>query len=240
MTQDPNLFLCLSKEVKDEYGRLVGEIVSFAVKPDGWIDSVYIKQRDGRFAKYPAGNVKIEGSEAILVSKIKVEAKDLCNQIPLIWRKDQALKELLEKKKISPEVYEDLHNSFEGALSQLKSEAQKLISKVDEEIERCSREISELNYALVHLEVEHEIGEVNGQSYQMAFSTIQECLKKANLEKTDLEITKNKLSNMLLGEPLDKSFTELCAAKETTVSSSPNLPEPPMVVYVKEESGSSI
>jgi hypothetical protein len=235
MPQDPNLFLSLGKEVKDEYGRIVGKVVSFAVKPNGGIDSVYIRQSDGRFSKHPAGNLKVEGSEVIFLSKIKVENAILCDQIPLIWRKDQALKELLEKKKISPEVYEDLHNSFEGALNQLKSEAQALMEKIDKEIERCSQEIRELNYALVHLEVEHEIGEVDEQTYQTALSIIQECLKKANMEKTDLESVRSKLSNILLGESLhNESSAEVKAAEETPTPPSPTLPEPPVVVYVKE------
>lgn len=240
MPQDPNLFLSLGKEIKDEYGRVVGEVVSFAVKPDGGVDSVYIKHSDGRFAKYPVENLRVEGSEAISISRIKVEAAVLCNQIPLVWRKDQALKELLEKKKISPEVYEDLHNSFEGALNQLKSQAQALMKRIDGEIERCAREIVELNYALVHLEVEHEIGEINEQSYQAAFSKIQECLKRAYMEKADLESVKNKLSNMLLGEPLDKNIAEMPVAEETPTPPSPALPEPPTVVYVKEAEESSI
>ncbi|MCS7115201.1 MAG: CdvA-like protein [Nitrososphaerota archaeon] len=240
MPQDPNLFLSLGKEIKDEYGRVVGEVVSLAVKPDGRIDSVYVRHSDGRFAKYPVENFKVEGSEAISISKIKVETAVLCNQIPLVWRKDQALKELLEKKKISPQVYEDLHNSFEGALNQLKNQAQALMRKVDEEIERCAREIMELNYALVHLEVEHEIGEINEQSYQAALSRIQECLKRTYMEKADLESVKNKLSNMLLGEPLDKSITEIPVAEKTQTPPSPALPEPPMVIYVKEAGESNI
>ncbi|MGB9959890.1 MAG: CdvA-like protein [Candidatus Bathyarchaeales archaeon] len=239
MPQDPNLFLSLGKIVKDEYGRVIGEVVSFAVKPNGGIDSVYIRQSDGRFAKHPADNIKIEGSETVFLSKIKIETSNFCDKIPLIWRKDQALKELLEKKKISREVYEDLHNSFEGALNQLKSEAQALMEKIDKEIERCAQEIKELNYALVHLEVEHEIGEINDQSYQTAFSTIQECLKRANAEKTDLEGMKNKLSNILLGEITHKNVTEIPFV-ETPTPSSPALPEPPVVVYVKEAGESNI
>ncbi|MEM2320258.1 MAG: CdvA-like protein [Candidatus Bathyarchaeia archaeon] len=231
MPQDPNLFLSLGKEVKDEYGRVLGEVVSFAVKPDGGIDSVYVKHMDGRFAKYPAENFKIEGSEAISISMIKVEAEVLCNQIPLVWRKDQALKELLEKKKIPPEVYEDLHKSFEGALNQLKSQAQALIRKIEGEVERCSREIVDLNYALVYLEVEHEIGGIDEQSYQASFSKIQECLKKAYMEKADLENMKGKLSNMLLGET---SIMEKASPSPPSA-----LPEPPMIVYVKAE-GSSV
>lgn len=240
MPQDPNLFLSLGKEVKDEYGRVIGEVASFAVKPNGGIDSVYIRQSDGRFAKHPADNIKVEGSEAIFLSKIKMETSNFCDKIPLIWRKDQALKELLEKKKISHEVYEDLHSSFEGALNQLKSEAQALMEKIDKEIERCSQEIRELNYALVHLEVEHEIGEIDDQSYQTAFSTIQECLKRANMEKTDLESMKNKLSNILLGETTPKNIADTSTTIETPIPLSPTLPEPPVIVYVKEAGESNI
>lgn len=233
MQQDPNLFLSLGKVVKDEYGRPIGEVASFAVKPHGVVDAVYIRHSDGRFIKYPAGSIKVDGSEVIFLSKVKCDTAVFCDQIPLIWRKDQALKELLEKKKISPEVYEDLHRSFEGALNQLKSEAQTLLERINKEIEKCDQEIMELNYALVHLEVEHEIGEVNDQSYQIAFTTIQDCLKKVNLEKTDLENMKNKLSNILLGESPLKNVTEE-RVKEAPTPPSPSLPEPPVIVYVRE------
>lgn len=239
MQQDPNLFLSLGKVVKDEYGRLVGEVASFAVKPHGAVDGVYIRHSDGRFVKYPAGTIKVNGSEVIFLSKVKYDTAVFCDQIPLIWRKDQALKELLEKKKISPEVYEDLHRSFEGALNQLKSEAQALLERIDEEIERCDQEIRELNYALVHLEVEHEIGEVDNQSYQTAFTTIQDCLKKVNLEKADLENMKNKLSNILLGEAPLKVVKE-GHVEEAPTPPSPSLPEPPVIVYVREAGESGI
>jgi chromosome segregation ATPase len=182
-----------------------------------------------------------------------MEAATLSDQIPLIWRKDQALKELLEKKKISPEVHEDLHKSFEGVLNQLKSEAQTLMENVDKETTRCAQEIKELNYALVNLEIEHEIGKINEQSYQTSFATIQEYLKKTNTEKSELEATKSKLSNILLGEtpplteqetkeePTEESKTQEETQKgvPTSPTQSPNLPEPPVVVYVKEVGESS-
>lgn len=242
MTQDSNLFLSIGKQVKDEYGRVIGNVASLSANPNGRIDSVYVEQGNGRFVKHPAESLKVEGPEAILLSGTKMEAATFCDQIPLIWRKDQALKELVEKKKISPELYEDLHNSFEGVLNQLKSEGQALIEKIDKENARCAQEIKELNYALVHLEIEHEIGEVDEQSYNTAFSKIQECLKTANVEKSDLEAMKNKLSNILLGETppqTEQKTEEEAIAQETPTPPSPSLPEPPVVVYVKEmgESG---
>jgi len=253
MTQNSNLFISIGKQIKDEYGRTIGKATSFAVNPNGRINSIYIEQGNGKIMKCPAENLKVEDSGIILLSRVKMEATTLSDQIPLIWRKDQALKDLLEKKKISPEVHEDLHKSFEGVLNQLKGEAKTLMENVDKETVRCAKEIKELNYALVNLEIEHEIGEIDEQSYQTSFATIQEYLKKTNTEKSELEAMKSKLSNILLGEtpPLieqetGEEPTEESKAQEQMQTSalasptpSPNLPEPPVVVYVKEVGESS-
>ena len=250
--ETPNLFPSIGKEVKDEYGRVIGKVAYFGVSPNGRFNTVFIRQNDGRFVKYPLDHVEINDYEVKLLSPIKVRANSLCNEIPLIWRKDQALKELSNKGKIPPDMYQELHDSFEGALNQLKAEAQATIEKISERINSCANEIRELNYALVNLEIEHEIGKIDDNAYQTAFNTIQECFKSVNAEKTELENLKNKLSNILLGEeakPPEPSETaetaETTEATAATVAetseetpappSSPALPEPPVIVYVKNQ-----
>jgi hypothetical protein len=235
MSQNPNLFLSVGKQIKDEYGREVGKIASFAVAPNGKLDAAFIEQGDGKFLKLSLEHLKFNGADVTLISKIKSGANTFCDQIPLIWRKDQALRELTEKKKISHELYEELHNNFDGALAQLKNEAQTLVEDVDKELARCGAETRELNYALVNLELEHEIGKIDDQSYKTAFAIIQENLKRVNIEKSDFELTKSKLSNILLGEKPNTAEQEKSEAKEqVSNSTAPDLPEPPVVVYVKE------
>ncbi len=240
MIQDPNLFLSVGKPVKDEYGRTIGKIASFAVTPNGKFDAVFLEQGAGRFLKEPAENLMLDGSEVMLISQIKSQATMLCDQIPLMWRKDQALKDLVAKKKISQELYEELHRSFEGALNQLKSEAQALMESIEKEAGRCFEEIKALNYALVNLEIEHEIGKIDNQSYDVAFKIIQENLKRINLEKSDMDITKTRLSNILLGDTPKtlssdkKTGVEQQSKVSIPVSNASELPEPPVVVYVKE------
>jgi F0F1-type ATP synthase membrane subunit b/b' len=242
---NPNLFPSIGKEVKDEYDRVIGKVAYFGVSPNGQFNTIFIHHNDGRFAKYPLDHVKINEYDVTLLSPVKVRANALCNEIPLIWRKDQALKELSDKGKIPPDMYRELHESFEGVLNQLKSEAQATIEKIDEQINRCTDEIRELNYALVNLEIEHEIGKVEESTYQTAFNIIQECLRRANSEKTDLENLKNKLSNIMLGEePKPQETVESSETVTTTTveetseeapapPSSPTLPEPPVIVYVQ-------
>ncbi len=239
MSQNSNLFLSVGKQVKDEYGRIVGKIASFAVTPNGRFNTVFVEQGDGRFSRYSVEYLKLDGAEVTLASKMKSDASVLCDHIPLIWRKDQALEEMVKKRKISPELFNELHSSFDGALTQLKNEAQNLEKEINREIDRCAEEIKALNYALVHLEIEHEIGKVDDHYYETAFTIIQDNLKRVNMEKSDLETTRNKLSNTLLGDKIEttdnvKSKAKELPSKGSTTLYSPELPEPPVVVYVKE------
>jgi hypothetical protein len=233
-----NLFLYIGKPIKNEYGRIIGKVASFALTPSGKFDAVFIERGDGKFLKHSVEHLQFDGTDVTLTSKTKLHANVLCDQIPLIWRKDQALKELSNKKKISQELYEELHCSFDGALNQLKNETQVLTGELDKEITACSNEIKDLNYALVHLEIEHEIGKIEDQSYQTAFAIIQENLKRANTKKSDMELVKNKLSNITLGDVLKlPESEEIKLEKETpesSISDASELPEPPVIVYVKE------
>lgn len=242
MAQPPsNLFLFVGKTVKDEYGRSVGSIVSFAVNPTGRVTSVFLKHEDGEFRKYLSEQFRVDGDDVVLLPSIKLRVKTLCNEIPLIWRKEQALNELLDKKKVPSELFNELQKSFEGALNQLKSDAKATSDNIDKSIFRCNVQIRQLNSALINLEIEREIGRVDENSYQTAIEMIQDGLKWAHAEREDLEALKNQLSNMLLGDastaaPQQEAATtepsETQEAQETEETDSP-LPEPPVVVHVK-------
>jgi CdvA-like coiled-coil domain len=227
-----NLFLSIGKPLKDEYGRAVGKIASFALTPSGKFDAVFIEFSDGTFLKQPMEQLKFNGAEVTFISKNKSQASILCDQIPLIWRKDQALKDLAEKRKISPDLYQEIHNNFEGVLNQLKKDAQVLSDEINKEIARCDEEIRTLNYAVVHLELEHEIGKIGDEAYRSVFALLQENLKRANTEKTDIELAKNKLANILLGDSSHSEQKPKVLAEP--INEAPELPEPPVVVYVKE------
>jgi chromosome segregation ATPase len=269
MDNNSNLFLSIGKPIKDEYGRIVGKVASFALTPNGKFDGVYIESNDGKFVKQSMEHLKFNGAEVTFTSTLKSQASVLCDQIPLIWRKNQALKDLAEKRKISPELYQELRNNFDAVLNQLKKDAEELSEEATKEVARCNQEIKTLGYAVVNLELDHEIGQVDEEAYQSAFKLLQENLKRVNTEKSDIETTRSKLSNIMLGDskqleqktaPVPNEVTEkenpqvanqvtVEVADETvedkleenaeelsddTPEEAPELPEPPVVVYVKE------
>ena len=212
MSDNSNLFLSIGKPIKDEYGRTVGKVASFALTPSGKFDAVYIQFDGGQFSKQPLENLKFEGEKVTFISKIKSQANNLCDQIPLIWRKDQALRDLAEKRKISPDLYQELHKNFDGILAQLKEDAQVLMDEAACEIGRCEKEMKALSYAVVNLELEHEIGQISEEAYKTAFAMLQENIKLANTEKSDIETMRSKLSSFMLGD----SITTLPKIEEKT------------------------
>ena len=266
MSNNSNLFLSIGKPIKDEYGRTVGKVASFALTPSGKFDGVYIESNEGKFVKQSMEHLKFNGAEVTFTSTLKSQASVLCDQIPLIWRKNQALKDLAEKRKISPDLYQELRNNFDAVLNQLKKDAQALSDEATKEITRCSQEIKTLGYAVVNLELEHEIGQVGEEAYKSAFTLLQENLKRVNTEKSDIELTKSKLSNIMLGDSKQFEQKTNIASIDLTEKETPNevadevvdevanetadetinetpdeppeeaseLPEPPVVVYVKE------
>ena len=189
---------------------------------------------DGQFSKQSMDNFRFNNAEVTYISKIKSQSNMLCDHIPLIWRKDEALKGLLDRKKIAPDVFQDLHNSFGTVLTQLKKDAQVIIDESAVEIERCRDEITSLSYAIANLEIEHEIGKVDEETYKSAFALLQETLKRAATERTDYEQTKSKLSSVMLGDQSQLPKSTKVYAEQVTNDMSTKLPEPPVVVYVKE------
>jgi hypothetical protein len=241
-----NPFLFVGKQIKDEYGRQIGRVASFKVTPTGRIDGIFVEHGDGEFLSYPNDQIKLDNGNLVISPTLKLKANSLCKEIPLIWRKDRALNELVEKKKIPPEMYDDLHNTFEGALNQLKDNAKVLTDDIDEEINRCNKQIHSLHSALINLEIEREIGRLNGESYEKALGIIQWGLKGVNAEKSDLEVLKSKLSNLLLGDKTPKlpEIPQTKSPEQTELPEAPapvssNLPEPPVVIHVRNPSNQS-
>jgi hypothetical protein len=236
--QTSNLFPYLGKPVKDEYGHVIGTMASFLVTPGGRINGVFIKHGDGDIKQYSRDQIKTKDGEALLFSTLKMQADNFCNQIPLLWRKTQAIKDLNEKKKIPEDMYGDLYSTFEGALNQLKTEAENTIADVEKEIAECNTRVKELNSALINLEIEREIGQVDEESYLTAMSIVKEGLKRINSEKDDFEALKNNLSNMLLGETEQEAIEQETEEKEET--SLPTPPSEPIETPSSEPLGTSL
>ncbi len=195
-----DLFSFLGKPIRNEYKREIGKIVSFIVSPNGHIDAVLVNHADGEFVYYPSKQLNITKDSIMLLSDVKLGANALCEDIPLVWRKDQILNSLLKEEKILPEIYESLHQEFDATLNKLKASAQDVIDEIDKQIANCDEKFKKLHSAKIHLEIESEIGEIDEGSYKKSIDIILDGLKNVIAEKNDFEALRTRLSSLLLGE----------------------------------------
>jgi len=191
-----NLFSFLGKPISNEYNREIGKIVSFTVSPNGHIDAVLVNHADGEFVYYPSKQLNITKDSIVLLADTKVRANALCEDIPLVWRKDQVLNSLLKEEKILPEIYESLHQEFDATLNKLKASAQDAIAEIDKQIADCDERFKKLHSAKTHLEIESEIGEIEEGSYKKSLEIILDGLKNVIAEKNDLEAVRTRLSSL--------------------------------------------
>jgi hypothetical protein len=145
---------------------------------------------------------------------------------------------LVDKRKIAQNLYQELHISFTTVLSQLRKDAQIVLDEAIQGITRCEEETTTLSYSVLYLELEHEIGKISDDAYRASFAQLQDTLRRTTSEKNDLESMKSKLSNILLGDspaiPEPRLPEQKSKIYAENVPESSELPEPPVVVYVKE------
>ena len=223
-----DLFSFLGKPIRDEHKREIGKIVSFIVSPYGHIDAVLVNHSDGEFVYYPSKQLDVTKDSIVLLADTRLRANALCEDIPLVWRKEQVLNSLLKEEKILPEIYESLHQEFDATLNKLKASAQDVIAEIDKQIADCDERFKKLHSAKTHLEIESEIGEIDEGSYKKSLEIILDGLKIVIAEKNDLEAVKTRLSSLLLGEePLGTVETAEPVAEETASPQEASTESPP-------------
>ena len=196
-----NVFSLIGKPVKDEYEREIGRIMSFMVSPNGRVDAVLVKHEDGNFFCHPSHQLTVnDNDDVVLVSDITIRADALCEEIPLIWRKDQVLSSLRKERKILPETYDEFHHQFDDALNKLKADAQAALDEIDKQVADCAERLKTVHSAKTYLEIEHEMGGVDDDLYQASVEVLMDGLKQTVTEKSDLEAMRTKLSSLLVGE----------------------------------------
>jgi len=200
--------------------------VSFIVSPNGHIDAVLVSHADGEFVYYPSKQLIITKDSILLLSDTKLRANALCEDIPLVWRKEQVLNILLKDEKILPEIYEGLHQEFDATLNKLKASAQDVIAEIDKQVADCDARFKKLHSAKTHLEIESEIGEIDEGSYKKSLEIILDGLKSVITEKNDLDATRTRLSSLLLGEESPGTVETAEPVAEETVSSQKAQTEP--------------
>jgi len=192
----------LSKNVKDSYGRDVGQLICINSNTKNEVISLELKLSDRSFAQFPIRYFRLEGNQLIFLYDWMVESEDLIKEFTLLSKRMEALEGLLGRNEISKEAYDELNNAFLKQYDSLKEKQEKLIKELLKNLEEVDNSIKELNIALAVVKMQRILKEIDEETFKNLSLTIQTGISKATSEKRDIEQAIQRIKNLPAIKPI--------------------------------------
>ncbi len=212
MSENFNAPGLVGKNVKD-----TGRIVSFLIDPSGQTKEALVENGNGQLVKYPVSLLKVGRDEVSIVSDLDKKVETISEQLPTMRKKKKILDKLAENKVIPSGIHESISKEFDRNLKAMKDEAQTVLEDMDKQVKAQDEQLKTLQLARAYLEIEHGIGTVSDEIYQLSVMSILREVKNAQQTKLSLLKTKDKVSEALQEEreePKEESKKEVAQVPE--------------------------
>ena len=220
MSENVNALGLVGKNVKD-----TGRIVSFLIDPSGQTKEALVENNNGQLVRYPVSLLKVGRDEVSMVSDIDRKVETISEQLPTMRKKKKILDKLAEGKVIPSGIHESLSREFEKSLNGMKDEAQAILEDADKQVKALDEQLKTLQLARAYLEIEHGVGTVKDEVYQLSVMSILREVKNAQQTKLSLLKMKDKVSEALQEEKETKP-EPLEETKEEDAKAPEDKPEP--------------
>jgi TolA-binding protein len=177
----------IGKAVKDEYGRTIGNVISFTATPIGFVESVLVGYGGSEFSSYPVDNLKTSESTLILVSPTRSRASYLSEQLRQLSKKIAVLDDLKQKNTITQEAYSRYHSEIEQSITRLQTEADSITTELTSRVATIEHQLNTLRASFLDVEIARGTGEFESAAYETAINALTNGIKLATAEKEDLE-----------------------------------------------------
>jgi len=177
----------LGKELRDIYGRQIGNIVALTMGSDDSIESIQVQRRDGTLARFPVGQMVLDERSPILLPEWKVESEEVARELQTARKRSQALRELLCDEEISSEVYSELTKQQDDLSKQVNERRGRFLDKLQAKSKQLDEQIRQLSRFLVDVKMEHRAGEIDQGALDVACRAVEPIIKTVTAEKKELE-----------------------------------------------------
>lgn len=174
------------KQVKDNYGRYLGNIVGFSLDNVGHMKSTAVEHAGGEFAEYPSERILIEGEYVILLPDWKEEIEKLKRDSALAQKRHASLEQLSKEGEVSPEVYAHLKEKYEAEIANLRVSFTSLTEGLRARIAALESRGIAINKFIGGLKVQYRSGEIDDQTYKTAMDSVNQLLKRDTEEHGEL------------------------------------------------------
>ncbi len=187
----------IGREVFDEYGRVVGTLVSVSSDTEGNVEYVEIKVVDVGLVRVPGGRVKVKDGKITVVPEWKYNAVKVINALERAYKRQKGVEEIASRSDLPGEVLEELRRKLNDEIKKLKLKAKDSEREIKERIAEIDKEMIHVARAMAVLQVTYFSGEVGERQFDQGLKHLRKLRETLEAEKKDAKEILDKLVKIL-------------------------------------------
>ncbi|WP_455367545.1 CdvA-like protein [[Eubacterium] cellulosolvens] len=198
----------IGKTIHDTHSRTVGKLIGYYANIKNEVTSIEIEKCNGDILNCPISQMEIDGDTITYIHPWEYEANNLKRQYDLISRRTRALDELYRNGSLDKTIYEELRSQHISTIDELEEQKKILIESLRTRGEKLEGQIRELELFLANCKMQHSAGEIDPNSYNLAYEAVDNGFKMVLSEKSYLKEIENFLNevNLQIYENEEKRF----------------------------------
>jgi hypothetical protein len=184
----------IGKQVKDLYGTLIGKVMGMITDIDGSIESVSVDCGTSGLKQLAYEQLLVQGDYVIYIPKWRLDAQKLLRQKSLTLQRIKALQDIATENDSMKDDVELVYMKYDKRLRDLEENANHLNGNLESRLKELEEESHRIKTILFDAKLQFRSNEMTEEIYQQINIYTSELLEHINLEKTEINNVKTKLS----------------------------------------------
>lgn len=188
----------IGKQVKDLYGTLIGKVMGMITDIDGSIESISVDCGTSGLKQLAYEQLLVQGDYVIYIPRWRLDAQKLLRQKSLTLQRIKALQDIATENDSMKDDVELVYMKYDKRLHDLEENANHLNGNLESRLKELEEESHRIKTILFDAKLQFRSNEMTEEIYQQINIYTSELLEHVNLEKTEINNVKTKLSQQTL------------------------------------------
>jgi hypothetical protein len=188
----------IGKQVKDLYGTLIGKVMGMVTDIDASIESISVDCGTSGLKQLAYEQLLVQGDYVIYIPKWRLDAQKLLRQKSLTLQRIRALQDIATENDSMKDDVELVYIKYDKRLHDLEENANHLNGNLESRLKELEEESRSIKTILFDAKLQFRSNEMTEEIYQQTNIYTSELLEHINLEKTEINNVKTKLSQQTL------------------------------------------
>ncbi|MFP3227992.1 MAG: CdvA-like protein [Caldisphaera sp.] len=184
-------------EIHDEYGRVLGTVISIQSSVDGRVESLTIKVADRYLETIEGERLKVQEGKIIVTPNWKFEASRIIENLDRAYKRRKALDTVSGQNELPSSVVEPMKRRLEEDIKALRIKADEVKKIINGRVGEIEDEELKVAKAIASIEISYFSGEVGEKGYTQSMNHLRKLKESISEEKRNAKEYLEKLDKTI-------------------------------------------